>query len=73
MFLGWWCGVVVAKLLALYAFDRSYTLLSSTPPSQDKAGFTYTGLLVFSRAFLLEILLSEAHPGCFGIVGDPFV
>ena len=32
-----WCGgVVVAKMLALYAFARSYT-----PPSQDKAGFTY--------------------------------
>ena len=29
-------GVLVAKMLALYAFDRSYT-----PPSQDKAGFTY--------------------------------
>ena len=29
-------GVVVAKNLALYAFDRSYT-----PPSQDKAEFTY--------------------------------
>ena len=29
-------GVVVAKVLALYAFDRSYR-----PPSQDKARFTY--------------------------------
>ena len=29
-------GVVVANILALYAFDRSYT-----PLSQDKAGFTY--------------------------------
>ena len=29
-------GVVVAKKLALYEFDRSYT-----PPSQDKAGFAY--------------------------------
>ena len=29
-------GVLVAKILALYAFDRSYT-----PPSQNKAGFTY--------------------------------
>ena len=28
-------GVLVATILALYAFDRSYT-----PPSQDKAGFT---------------------------------
>ena len=27
---------MVAKMLALYAFDWSYT-----PPSQDKAGFTY--------------------------------
>ena len=29
-------GVVVANILALCAFDRS-----DTPPSQDKAGFTY--------------------------------
>ena len=34
MFPRWWWGCG-SKILALYAFDRSYT-----PPSQDKAGFT---------------------------------
>jgi hypothetical protein len=31
-------GVVVATILPLCAFDKSYT-----PPSQDKAGFTDPG------------------------------
>ena len=34
-------GVVVAKMLALYAFDKSYT-----PPSQDKAGFSDLLILI---------------------------
>ena len=43
-------GVVVANILALYAFDRSYT-----PPSQDKAGFTYVISCTKSKAQLREL------------------
>ena len=43
-------GVAVAHILALYAFDRSYT-----PPSQDKAGFTYVISCTKSKAQLREL------------------
>ena len=52
-------GVVVAKILALYAFDRSYT-----PPSQDKAGFTSPAVSQPSSADCMAALMRDADGFC---------
>ena len=61
-------GVVVANILALYAFDRSYT-----PPSKDKAGFTHILLGLNLDTFVLPVsrLTQVQYEYCILDLSDP--